>query len=135
MSKIRARTDNGKLFFDFFFRGQRCREQTTLDDTPANRKNMEQVLARIEAEKVLGVFQYSKYFPNSANALKFDGAEAAAKLFAATAAAPQPAATPTPTLEDFSRIYRRENSVQWRQSTREWIDLLIDRHLLPSAMI
>lgn len=30
MGKIRARADNEKLFFDFTYRDQRCREQTTL---------------------------------------------------------------------------------------------------------
>ena len=38
MGSIRARPQNGKLFFDFRYRGQRCREQTVLDDTPVNRK-------------------------------------------------------------------------------------------------
>ncbi|MDH5786600.1 MAG: DUF3596 domain-containing protein, partial [Chromatiales bacterium] len=34
MGNIRARSDYGKLFFDFQYRGKRCREQTALDDTP-----------------------------------------------------------------------------------------------------
>lgn len=39
MGKIRARADNEKLFFDFTYLDKRCREQTTLPDTPANRKS------------------------------------------------------------------------------------------------
>jgi len=35
MASIRARTDNGLLFFDFRFNGVRCREQTALEDTKA----------------------------------------------------------------------------------------------------
>ena len=34
MGSIRARMDNGLLFFDFRFQGQRCREQTLLENTP-----------------------------------------------------------------------------------------------------
>ena len=33
MGKIRSRSDNQKLFFDFTFLDKRCREQTTLPDT------------------------------------------------------------------------------------------------------
>ncbi|MBU0500715.1 MAG: DUF3596 domain-containing protein [Gammaproteobacteria bacterium] len=40
MANIRARKDNGKLFFDFRYKGERCREQTALDDNPANRKKL-----------------------------------------------------------------------------------------------
>jgi integrase len=50
MASIRARADSGKLFFDFRFQGTRCREQTLLDDTPANRRRLEKVLQRIELE-------------------------------------------------------------------------------------
>ena len=32
MGKIRARSDNQKLFFDFTYLDKRCREQTTLPD-------------------------------------------------------------------------------------------------------
>ncbi len=50
MASIRARADSGKLFFDFRFQSVRCREQTLLDDTPANRRRLEKVLQRIELE-------------------------------------------------------------------------------------
>ncbi|QID17343.1 DUF3596 domain-containing protein [Nitrogeniibacter mangrovi] len=40
MGSIRKRADNGKLFLDFRYRGKRCREQTDLDDTSANRKRL-----------------------------------------------------------------------------------------------
>lgn len=65
MASIRARADSGKLFFDFRFRGTRCREQTLLDDTPANRRRLEKVLQRIELEIHQGVFDYSAFFPGS----------------------------------------------------------------------
>ena len=50
MPSIRSRADNGLLFFDFRFHGDRCREQTLLSDTPANRRKLEKVLDKIEAE-------------------------------------------------------------------------------------
>ena len=65
MPSIRSRADNKLLFFDFRFKGERCREQTLLSDNPANRKKLEKVLARIEAEIVEGTFQYANYFPES----------------------------------------------------------------------
>ena len=65
MPSIRSRVDNGLLFFDFRFHGDRCREQTLLSDTPANRRKLEKVLDKIEAEIAAGTFVYANYFPNS----------------------------------------------------------------------
>ncbi len=50
MGSIRHRNDTGLLFVDFRFQGQRCREQTALPDTPANRKRLGKVLTKIEEE-------------------------------------------------------------------------------------
>lgn len=65
MPSVRARKDNGLLFFDFRFNGERCREQTLLPDTPANRKKMERVLATIQAQLSAGTFDYAATFPHS----------------------------------------------------------------------
>ncbi len=54
MGKIVARKETGNLFFDFRYLGKRCREQTVLADTPVNRKKLQKVLDRIEAEITLG---------------------------------------------------------------------------------
>lgn len=56
MGKVRSRSDNGKLFLDFYFQGVRCREQTTLADTPANRRKVQKLLERIELEISEGRF-------------------------------------------------------------------------------
>ena len=69
MGNVRLR--NGRLFFDFRFRGIRCREQTTLDDTAANRKRMHKVLDKIEQAIVTGTFQYADFFPGNALVEKF----------------------------------------------------------------
>src|SRR5659263_281625 len=65
MPSIRSRVDNGLLFFEFRFEGARCREQTLLTDSPANRKKLEKVLDKIESEITAGTFIYANYFPNS----------------------------------------------------------------------
>ncbi|MGO2279220.1 MAG: Arm DNA-binding domain-containing protein [Pseudomonadales bacterium] len=63
MASIRSRY--GKLVVDFYYMGIRCRETTNLTDTPANRKKLEKVIEKMEAEIVLGLFNYAKYFPKS----------------------------------------------------------------------
>lgn len=131
MSKIRARKETGKLYFDFFYRGQRCREQTALDDTPINRKRTQEVLVRIEAEMTLGTFRYSKYFPHSANAARFDGAVEGGVFPVPATGAVAAARGPTPTVAEFSRIFRRENSVLWRKNTQDWVDSIFNAHILP----
>ena len=55
---------NGKLLADFRYMNQRCREQTQLSDTSANRKRLTRLLKTIEAEILLGTFEYAKYFPS-----------------------------------------------------------------------
>ena len=59
MGNVNVRPETGKLYFDFRYRNKRCREQTALDDTPANRKKLKKVLERIEAEITLGSFDYA----------------------------------------------------------------------------
>ena len=56
MASIRARSDNGLLFFDIRYQGKRYREQTLLNDNKSNRKKMEEVLSRIECDIAIGNF-------------------------------------------------------------------------------
>ena len=63
MASINVR--NGKLVIDFRYRNQRCREQTLMEDTPNNRRAIQKVLCKIEAEITLGSFNYASYFPKS----------------------------------------------------------------------
>lgn len=71
MASIQVRKETGTLIIDFYFRGQRCREQTALADTPVNRKRLGKVLASIEEEIAQGKFDYRRFFPSSKNAVKF----------------------------------------------------------------
>ena len=62
---VRTRPETGALYFDFFYRGIRCREQTALADTPENRKRVEALAKRIQKDMANGTFDYATYFPNS----------------------------------------------------------------------
>lgn len=55
MASVRNRKDTGLLFLDFYHRGIRCREQTALPDTPANRKKVQKLLDRIEGVPCVNV--------------------------------------------------------------------------------
>jgi integrase len=120
MGNIRARTENGKLFFDFSFRGKRCREQTALDDTPANRKKLEQMMNRIEAEITLGSFDYGRYFPDSPNVAHF----------AQQSSRTQPTGD-TPRFREFAETWVSEMSAQWRKTHLETINGVLTKYLLP----
>ncbi|HIM97695.1 MAG TPA: DUF3596 domain-containing protein, partial [Gammaproteobacteria bacterium] len=65
-------TRYGRLQIDFRYRGQRCREQTKFEDSPANRKRLQKIIERMEAEMVLGTFVYREYFPKSVKADFFE---------------------------------------------------------------
>ncbi|MDZ7789174.1 MAG: DUF3596 domain-containing protein [Xanthomonadales bacterium] len=74
MGSVRARPESGRLFLDFRYQGVRCREQTLLPDTKANRKKVKQLLQQIEQQIVDGTFDYARTFPGSPNVRKFAGA-------------------------------------------------------------
>ena len=74
MGSIRVRPKTNTLFIDFRYQNTRCREQTLLEDNSVNRRKLEIVLKKIEAEITLGSFEYEQYFPNSNNAGKFETA-------------------------------------------------------------
>ena len=56
---------NDTLYIDFRYRGKRCKEYTKLKDSPPNRRRLANILERIEAEIILGTFDYAAYFPKS----------------------------------------------------------------------
>ena len=58
-----VREKSGKLFFDFFFRGIRCKEYTGLVDTAENRRYCEQKLRVVERDIARGSFDYRHHFP------------------------------------------------------------------------
>lgn len=125
MGSIRTRKENGLLMFDFRYQGARCREQTTLPDTKENRKNMEKVLKRIEAEITLGTFDYASYFPNSPMLQKFNAE--------ATDGDDQKNENgSSPLFRKFAAEWYEENCVRWKNSYRKTTTTNLNRHLLPA---
>lgn len=122
MVNIRSRDDRGKLFFDFVYRGVRCREYTALSDTKANRKRMSAVAEKMQADMTLGTFDYRSYFPDSKRAARFDEQSVA---FAK-------ASTRTPAFREFADTWWNENEIRWRRSTKRGNLAVLNRHLLPT---
>ncbi|MEA1988607.1 MAG: site-specific integrase [Pseudomonadota bacterium] len=121
MATIRVKKSTGNLYFDFQFLKARCREYTSLPDTKPNRKRLETILVRIEAEITLGTFEYAKYFPNSSMVKKIT--EIQAKQ--------QPGYTKTPLFKAFAIEWYSEMEPTWRTSTAETYQRYIDKRLIP----
>jgi integrase len=121
MASINVRKESGKLYFDFTFRNQRCREQTDLKDTPANRKMLAKVLDRIQAEIMLGSFDYETTFPNSRMLKKIKTIEY--RISAVS--------TDIPSFKVFAQIWIDEAQVQWRKSYTISIENIIFNRLIP----
>ena len=138
MASISVRKETGLLFFDFRFRGQRCREQTMLQDMPANSKRLEKALAKIEADIAAGTFDYSATFPGSRNIPARDPAPAPvpdlstpAVPASASATAVAAALSPTPSFKDFTATWMSERQIEWRRSHLKVLKCTLDGHLLP----
>ena len=135
MPSIRSRSDNGLLFMDFRCLGKRCREQTLLPDTPANRKKLEKVLSRIESEIEAGTFKYEVYFPNS-KALKRLPSPVPAEAVQPVPVAIQPApaavaVAPTPLFKAFVDTWMQERSIEWRRSHIRSLLSTLNGRLIP----
>lgn len=123
MSSVR-KSASGYLFFDLRINGVRCREQSKLTDTPANRKKMERALEKIQAEITLGQFDYARWFPGSKNAVKV--AQVVTPSFGPVADTPA-----TPLFRDFIEDWFTESVVSWRRSHTATVRSTLDRHLIP----
>lgn len=115
MSSIRSR--GGKLVFDFSYQGKRCRETTKLKDCPKDKKLAEEILSRIEAEILLGQFEYGKYFPKSKKLTKFQNVSISLKGCM--------------TYAEFYKLWLAENSAPWRPATLTTIEGFMDKYILP----
>ncbi|MFC3051425.1 Arm DNA-binding domain-containing protein [Kordiimonas pumila] len=112
---------NGKLLFDFRYKGIRVKEYTPLPDTPANRKKMQMIMDRIEAEILLGTFDYAQYFPNSKRVEKFKVLENRIAC----------ARSDMPTFREFTEVWFLEKQPEWRNSYILNIRQTLDKYLLP----
>jgi integrase len=125
MASVRCKSSTNRLFLDFQYRGQRCREFTALNDNAANRKKLEALLKRIEAEITLGSFDYATYFPGSANVAKF------AKASLSTLNGESNKRGKGAFFKDFCEVWFQEMETSWRRSYKETVRGLLDRKLIP----
>ena len=121
MASINVRKETGKLYFDFRYRNMRCREQTDLLDTPANRKRMEAALERIQAAILLGQFNYREMFPNSSMLKKV---EAAQQVLSGTE-------DHAPSLDEFAELWLNESKVQWRKTHLDSVFHIVHERIVP----
>lgn len=130
MASIQVRKETGTLIIDFYWQGKRYREQTLLPDTPANRKRLEKVLAKIQEAIALGIFNYREFFPNSKYAAKLDQAVPDSPLSGSAQAVGNignPMAKQTPLFKDFAEVWYGEKSVEWRNSHKNTVRDDIDK--------
>ena len=119
MGSINIRS--GRLQLDFRYRGIRCREQTSLSDTEANRRRMRKLLDKIDAEILLGTFDYQAYFPNSRKVTQFaEQDERRAE-----------ALSRTPRFGTFAEGWLDENEVRWRPSYFATTSGTVRKYLIP----
>ena len=130
MAKVRVRPETGTLYLDFFYRGVRCREQTALEDTAANRRQVEALMRRIEREIKHGLFDYAATFPDSPRALRF-AMDASHEPGKAESSALPPEANPLPSFSDFAELWYSEKQPEWRVSHQRGVREILDSYLLP----
>lgn len=119
--------ESGLLFLDFKFLGKRLREQTTLPDTPANRKRLQKALDRIETEIALGSFDYEKTFGKPMPQPQVDASETDVGPLSSSVG---PTAD-TPLFRDFAQVWFAEAEVSWRRSYTITQRGAIDKYLIP----
>lgn len=138
MAKVIARKETGRLLIDFTYRGVRCREQTALPDTVANRKRLDAVVQRIRLALREGSFTYADFFPGSSNAARFEqlrselGQQSSGSPESTrTSVASLDSAPDTPTFRTFADQWMRDHQVEWRRSHIKVLRSTVDGHLLP----
>lgn len=147
MGSVRVRPETDTLYFDFRYRGIRCREFSTLAATRVNEQRMQRVLREIENEISAGTFSYRKYFPNSKRAAMFETAQttipapSADELIAGAATAlrgPMAAGMPmfvavgeTPLFPAFVDQWYGEREIDWKRSNQQKVRDIVDTHLIP----
>ena len=131
MGKVRVRKETGNLYLDFMYLGLRCREQTALPDTPANRKRAEAVLQRVEAKIVLDQFDYAEQFPGSKNVKKVRTRLEALDTHMASVFK-LPKEDEKPLFGDFAEQWFTEMQVQWRASHGRNVRAILDSSLKPA---
>lgn len=125
MASIRTRPETGLLFLDFKHQGKRIREQTALADTPTNRKRLQKVLDRIEAEIATGTFDYAKTFGKP-----LESRHPATTAGSSTAREPR-GGSQDPFFREFALQWLAESEVSWRRSYIVTQKGALEKYLLP----
>jgi integrase len=116
MATVNVRKETGRLYIDFRHRGIRCREQTPLKNTISNRRQLEKLIEKMNAEITLGVFNYGKTFPYSQKLKLFSNSnneQGENKRFA-----------------KFAQEWITEMSPNWRRSYLKTVEYLVQSKLL-----
>jgi integrase len=129
MGNVSVRKETGKLYFDFRYKGKRCREQTLLENTPDNLRKMQGMLKRIDAEITLGTFEYARYFPTSPHVSRFQPKDETVVLPSVNVPDDN---DETPTVEVFSKEWLEENQIRWKRSYSYMVSSTLNSHVLPA---
>ena len=143
MGSVRARKDNGQLFLDFRYLGERCRERSVLADTKPNRYKLEHLMNQIESEIKAGQFRYRNYFPGSSLLEKIESLEVQ-QFHAASPMASIPMANQQvrqavdnissaghPTFAEFAEKFIAENESLWKRSNIRTKRDILEKWLIP----
>lgn len=125
MGSIRVRKETGLLYFDFRFKGHRCREFTRLTDSVENRRKMEKMLKHIEAEMTLGTFDYQQYFPNSKMLETFEHIPSGSESTNGEQGKGE-----APCFKDFAEEWFFENTVRWKKTYSANVRSILNNYLL-----
>ncbi|MDD4864231.1 MAG: DUF3596 domain-containing protein [Alishewanella agri] len=123
---------NEKLVVDFRYFNVRCREQTELEDTPANRRKLEKLIRNIEADMRLDCFVYRDYFPGSKKAQQFatqDDEASKRKSECFSNYQPSVAKTINVLFGNFADEWYEENAVRWKNSYQKTISFILNSYL------
>ncbi len=146
MGSIRVRPDSNQLYFDFRYRGVRCRELTALPATKINEQRMQRALREMEKEIAAGTFSYRKHFPNSRRADQFEpllgrtappttedlvrAAVDAERAIRETGAPASVSAGTTPLFPEFANQWYGEREIDWKRSNQLKVREILDTHLI-----
>lgn len=119
MASINVR--RGKLVIDFRYLGKRFREQTILPDTPFNRKQLNELALKMEAEITLDIFDYAKYFAKSKRLEEV--IELRDRKVAATSRCPL--------FSMFAEVWYEEKKIEWKTTYQRKVTTTLNKYLNP----
>ena len=129
MASVSVRKESNTLYLDFRYLGRRCREQTNLKNTVANKRRLEKLLVVMEAEIMAGTFRYGKHFPDSRSLERFSEEEL--KLHQPKEWSIRQDQFVIPTFEGYVSEWLERHKIAWRKSHVVNIESMINKHYLP----